>query len=245
MIQRRLALLQEVDLRAKSIASEFVKGNLITAKILRTIVELYSSAQVEQLLKDEYFEAAYHAPVTGELEFFISRILFYYSESNKLQWKIHLRKQKSKVAPDIRISKNGETISVIEIKAKGGWIQPFLSLERYERDVAKYNTGNYHMNPEEVITKQRLQLSKYESKFGLQKNDIYYFLPTLALVHREKYASTISDYYEYFSSTSYLPKENFILLSNNRRLDLSSKPNLDNLEPTDNFERMIREISKK
>ncbi len=244
MIEQRLALLHEIDRRANSIALEFVNSDLITENIIETIIELYSSAQVERVLTDEHFEAAYHAPVTGELEFLISRVLFHYSNKNKLEWKIYLRRQESRVAPDIRITKNNKTISVIEIKAKGGWIQPFLSLERFESDTAKFIAG-HDFNPADLVERQRHQLSKYTTTFGLQKEDIYFLLPTLALVHRKKYKATLSDYFDYFSTTSLLPKENFILLSSNKRLDLAKKPNLTALEPTDHLERMIRELTNK
>lgn len=244
MIEQRLALLHEIDRRSKSIALEFINSGLITENVIRTIIELYSSAQVERVLIDEHFEAAYHAPVTGELEFLISRILFHFSDKNKLRWKIYLRRQESSVAPDIRISKEDKTISVIEIKAKGGWIQPFLSLERYNSDTKKFNDG-HHFNPDDLIAKHRHQLNKYMITFGLTNKDVYYFLPTLALVHRKKYKSTLDDYFNYFSTTSQLPKENFILLSTNKRLDLGHKPNLTALEPTDHLERMIRELTTK
>lgn len=244
MKQQRLALLHEIDRQSKVIALKFAYGNLITEDILKTIIELYSSAQVERVLADEHFEAAYHAPVTGELEFFIARVIFHFSEEKRLRWKILLRRQESSVAPDIRLLKDNKTISIIEIKAKGGWIQPFLSLERYESDKIKFN-GGHPFNPQDLIDKQRNQLSKYISTFNLDKDDIFFFLPTLALVHRKKYKSTLADYYQYFSTTSQISKDNFILLSTNLRLDLGHKPDITSLQPTDNFEKMITRLMSK
>lgn len=244
MKQQRLALLNEIDKQAQTLAIKFIEGKSITEDILKTIIELYSSAQIERELSDAYFETAYHTPVTGELEFYIARTIFHFSKIQDLGWKILLRKQENKVAPDIRILKNGETISIIEIKAKGGWIQPFLSPERYEKDKHKFDNGHSY-NPDDLVQKFRSQLSKYTEKFNLTKNDIYFFLPTLALVHRKKYKSNLSDYYNYFSITSELPKENFIILSENLRLDLAHKPDIQALNSTNNFERMLQSLSSK
>jgi hypothetical protein len=242
---KRLVLLNEVDKRAKSISNKLTLEEPVTKDILKTIIELYNSAKVESVLADDYFEAAYHTPITGELEFLIARILYHYSILKKLKWKIYLRRQENSTVPDIRINKSNETISIIEIKAKGGWIQPFLSLERYNNDKLKMKSGASQYDPDELIFRQRKQLNKYISNFRLKKTDLYFFLPTLALVHRKKYKSTLDDYYINFSKTSELPKENFILLSKNKRLDLSHKPNINSLEPSDNFERMVKLLLNK
>jgi len=242
MIEQRLAVLYEIDRQAKSIALEFVKGKLISESIIKTIIELYSSAQVERVLKDDHFEAAYHATVTGEVEFLISRILYHYSINNNLEWKIYLRRQKEKVAPDIRIEIKNKTISIIEIKARGSWIQPFLSSERYKNDKRKLANG-HTFDPDEMIKNQRNQLAKYMKVFDLTKSEIFYLLPTLDGVHRLKYESKLNDYFNYFGETSQIPKENFILLSTNMVLNLGCKPDLNNLQPTDYFEGMIHKIS--
>lgn len=244
MKKERLSLLNAVDRRAKSVADHFVMGELITEEIINTIIDLYTSAKVERDLQDEFFEAAYHAPITGELEFFIARILYHISNFKNLKWKIFLRRQESKTAPDIRIQKEGETISIIEIKAKGGWIQPFLSPERYTHDRMRKSKGETLFEPDGLIQNHRNQLTKYISTFNLNVEDVFFFLPTLALVHRKKYKSTLEDYYSYFNKTSSLPESNLILLSSNKRLDLSN-PSILPLEPTNNFERMINEILDK
>ena len=70
---------------------------------------------------------------------------------------------------------------------------------------------------------------------------IFLFLPTLALVHRKKYLTELPEYYTYFASTSGLPADNLILLSKNKRLDLSYKTN--DLDPTDNFEKLMSKLS--
>lgn len=243
MRQQRLGLLNVIDERAKFVAELFVDGKSISETILNTIIELYSSAKVERELQNDFFEAAYHTPITGELEFFISRILLHFSIINKLEWKILLRRQASGCAPDIRIQRHQHDIAIIEIKAKGGWIQPFLSSERYSHDRMRKSRGETEFEPDNLISNQRNQLRKYMSTFNLPKKNMFFLLPTLALVHRKKYKSELSDYYHYFSQTSDLPEENLILLSANRRLDLS-RPGEVLLEPTSNFERMLNYLSK-
>jgi hypothetical protein len=239
--EMRLKLINEIDERAKHLARSFVDGEQITENLLKTIIELYDSAQIEKDIIDDNFEVAYHTPVTGELELLIARILFHYSKSKELGWKIFLRRQVQKTAPDIRIEINNKTIAIIEIKAKGGWIQPFLSPERYANDKVKFNLDN-SFNPDSLILRQKNQLDKYKTTFEINKSNIYFFLPTLALVHRKKYETSIDEYYEYFTKTSGLPKNNYILLSENRRLDLAYKPNLDQLQPTNNFEWMLKDL---
>ena len=241
MFQTRLAYLNDIDKIAYSIAQDFTAGQKITERLLKTIIELYQSAKVEQSFKDEYFETAYHSPITGELEFFIARILFHYSAINAKNWKIYLRRQESKTAPDIRLLKNDRTFAIIEVKAKAGWIQPFLSPERYQHDKSRLANGKSPFDPDNLINSSKQQLNKYFRTFGLTNNDVFLFLPTLALVHRKKYLTELPEYYTYFASTSGLPPDNLILLSNNKRLDLSYKTS--DLEPTDNFEKLMTQLA--
>jgi hypothetical protein len=241
MFQTRLAYLNGIDKTAKSIAEEFTAGQKITERLLKTIIDLYQSAKVEQIFKDKYFETAYHSPITSELEFFVARILFHYSTINGKKWQIYLRRQESKTAPDIRLLKNGQTFAIIEVKAKAGWIQPFLSPERYQYDKSKLANGKSDFDPDNLISNSKNQLKKYFTTFGLTNNDIFLFLPTLALVHRKKYLTELPEYYTYFASTSGLPADNLILLSKNKRLDLSYKTN--DLDPTDNFEKLMSKLS--
>ena len=241
MFQTRLAYLNDIDQIAKSVSEEFTAGQKITERVLKTIIDLYQSAKVEQSFKDEYFDTAYHSPITGELEFFIARILFHYSTLNGKKWKIYLRRQESKTAPDIRILKDDKTFAIIEVKAKAGWIQPFLSPERYQHDKNRLANGKTLFDPDNLINSSRNQLNKYFTTFDLTRNDVFLFLPTLALVHRKKYKTDFPEYYTYFSSTSELPEENLILLSHNKRLDLSYKTT--DLEPTDNFEKLMTKLA--
>jgi hypothetical protein len=166
----------------------------------------------------------------------VARILYHYSSFNGSGWKVLLRRQVNKTAPDIRVEVQGKTIAVVEVKAKAGWIQPFFSAERYALDEAKFAEGG-DLNPEVLVQGVRKQLDKYREAFGLTEGDVFMLLPTLALVHRKKSETDLSGYLKNFESNSGLPAENLILLSSNIQLDLSYK--VGDLEPTNGFERLL------
>ncbi|HUC83484.1 MAG TPA: hypothetical protein VMR70_21405 [Flavisolibacter sp.] len=243
MYGTRLQYIQAIDAAAESIAGAFCNGEPITERILRTICSIYESAKVEQHFKDEHFDTAYHSPITGELEFLIARILYHYSQQTGKGWSIYLRRQESKTAPDIRLLKKGKTFAVIEVKAKAGWIQAFLSPERYGHDKQRLATGISNFNPDHLIANVRAQLTKYCRTFQLGPSDVFMLLPTLALVHRKKYSTDLEGYYSYFGSTSGLPNENLVLLSRDKRLDLSCS--VTNLHATTDFEKLLAKLSAK
>ncbi|MFA6151012.1 MAG: hypothetical protein WC716_06820 [Chitinophagaceae bacterium] len=242
MYDTRLSYLIKIDDFSKLLATEYISGERITERILTTIVTLYECAKVERYFEDAHFETAYHSPITGELEFFIARILFHYSTLKNKEWKVYLRRQENRTAPDIRLSKNEKTFAIIEVKAKAGWIQQFLSPVRFQVDLEKYNSGASIFNPNDLINTSKNQLHKYSENFGIETDCIFFLLPTLKLVHRKKYSTSLAQYYEYFASTSGLPRENFILLSNNVNLDLSGRDR--DFNPTENFENLISQLDK-
>ena len=242
MTNSRLKYYQDIDEKAKVIAHDFVRKVPITEKVLIAIISMYESAKVEQHFKDEFFETAYHSPITGELEFFISRILYNLSMALNKNWKILLRRQENKTVPDIRLLKNNKTFAILEVKAKAGWIQPFLSPERFQNDKLRLQNHKSKFDPDNLIRNSRNQLKKYFENFNISNNDIFLFLPTLALVHRKKYKTDLEGYYNYFATTSGLPKENLILLSKNKRLDLSYMTN--DLLPTNDFEKLLTKLAK-
>lgn len=241
MYEARLLYLKLIDKKALELARDFINGKPISKGVLESIIEIYKAAKVEQHFKEDTFENAYHSPITGELEFLIARIFFHYSNLANKGWKIMLRRQENKTAPDIRLLKGGKTFVIIEVKAKAGWIQPFLSPERFAHDKLRLSSGKTQFDPDSLITNSRNQLKKYCTTFQITNDNVYLFLPTLALVHRKKYKTELEGYYNYFATTSGLPKENLILLSSNKRLDLSHVHG--NLDPTNNFERMLNKIS--
>lgn len=228
----------ELDRVAKIAATHSLDDVQISETILRTLAQLYVAAKVEREFEDELFETAYHSPVTGELEFLVARILYHYSVRNDRGWKVLLRRQERRTAPDIRLTKGGITFAVIEIKAKAGWMQGFFSPERFARDKAKFDLKEGALDPDVRNDKSRDQLGKYFNTFDIRSEHVFLLLPTLAFVHRKKSKMDLEGYYDYFSQTSGLPRENLILLSGNMSLDLSYK--MGDLLPTGNFERMLR-----
>lgn len=244
MLSYKKLYYDSIDKMAKKIADNFVAGGFITEEILKFINELYNSAKVEQSFKSSSFETAYHAPISSELEFYIARIFYHLSELERREWKILLRRQQGKTAPDIRIEKGGKTIAIVEIKAKAGWIQPFFSEQRYNVDKERFENGS-SFDPDALIVKSREQLTKYFQVFAITNDDIFLFLPTLALVHRKKYNTTLEEYRNYFSQTSGFPEENLILLSENKSLDLSLAIEGKELSPTRDFEKLLDKLLKK
>lgn len=236
MLITRKSYLERLDNIAESAAKLPTDGTEISELVLKTIVELYKAAKAESSFTNENFETAYHSPITGELEFLVARILYHYSALNGRGWKILLRRQVNKTAPDIRVEVQGKTIGVVEVKAKAGWIQPFFSAERYALDEAKFADGG-DLNPEVLVQGVRKQLDKYRDAFGLTEADVFMLLPTLALVHRKKSETDLSGYLKNFAINSGLPAENLILLSSNIQLDLSYT--VGDLDPTDGFERLL------
>lgn len=241
----KLKYYEELDSSALKIAQDLRSKKEVSAEIMNVIIDLYKAAKVEQRFVDQQkFESAYHSPITSELEFFISRILVHYSEVNKLGWKILLRKQKQKTAPDIRIERDGKTFAIIEIKAKAGWIQPFLSQDRFDYDMKRLNDKKSKFNPNDLINTSKAQLKKYMQTFNVESDGIFFLLPTLILVHRQRYKKELYDYTEYFKKTSGLPSDNLVLLSTNMLLDLSNVNGDGNLSATKSFEYMMHRLHK-
>lgn len=231
-----------LDDSAKNIAISFTNNLKISEVILNQIINLYGKAKIEQHFKDDFFDSSYHAPITGDFEFFISRILYNLSKVKNKSWKILLRKQEKKYAPDIRIVRDGKTLFIVEIKAKAGWIQCFFSPDRYENDLNRFNTGRKpDFNPDDLNERVRKQFNNYHDAYNLPKNNIFLLLPTFALVHRKKYKTDLEQYYDFFEKQSGLPKNNLILLSSNLDLDLSN-PKDKILSPTDDFDNFLNYI---
>lgn len=206
--------LNKIDNNAKLAVKQYLNKNLITSNVISFIIELYNKANEEKQFNSERFESAYHNSITSYFEFYFARILYHISENRKYGWKIYLRRQIGKSVPDIRLEKNGVTIVIIEIKVKGGWIQPFFSKERYNCDKIKFNQNKSKSNPKDIVNNILKQIKKYRSQFG---NKIEYFMimPTLSMVHRNKYKSKYSDYKNRFSKLTKLSKSNFVLMSKN------------------------------
>jgi len=242
LIQLKKGYYNYLDRKARHLAFNLSKGQEVTKLLLDYISELYDSAKSEKDFINDKFESAYHNPITSDLEFLIVRTLYHYSNIKNLNWKVCLRKQKGKTAPDIRVDKNNKTIAIIEIKARAGWIQPFFSQEREKKDTKKLKEGTGKYDPKDLIKNQKYQLSKYVKTFKIKKDQIFLLLPTLSGVHRKISNRKLSDYENDFAKNSGLSKDNLILLSKNLLLNLSPDCKRKNYQPTDKFERFIKKI---
>jgi len=229
-----------LDGKASYMASQLTHDKQITKLMLDCIKEMYEAAKSEGLpeIGDPYFESAYHPPISSDLEFLIARILYHYSRQQNLGWKILLRRQVEKTAPDIRVELGDRTLAIVEVKAKAGWIQYIFSDDRYNSDMKKYREGK-GQDPEISVKRFREQCSKYCSTFGLAKDQVFILLPSLILVHRKRSSHNAQYYEKTFLRNSGLSKHSFILLSRNLLLDLSSNPTRNEYRPTDRFERFV------
>lgn len=226
-----------LDRKANHIASKLTDGKLVTKLLLKHIVALYESAKLEKTFEKPFtFETAHHQLITSDLEFLVSRIMVNYSKKNDLNWKISLRTQKKdlntkkSVVPDIKIIKNGRVLCIIEIKAKGSWMQPFFKKSNNDKD--------------SCILQAKDQLMKYSNFESCGKENVYVLLPSLTSISKKKIAQDPSYYRKAFSENSGLNPNNLILLSNNVFLDLSN-PHKENFEETKDFEEFINVVKKK
>jgi hypothetical protein len=246
LIQLKGSYFDYLDRKARHLAFTLKSKRNVTKLILDYIKELYKSANLEKAYNNESFESAYHNPVSSEMEFMISRMLYHYSNLKNLGWKIYLRRQVGKTAPDIRIEKNNKTLAIIEIKARAGWIQCFLSQETFNKELYKYKNSNGRAADPRVLNKRlKDQLKKYYETFNITRNHIYVLLPTLKEVHRTNSDLKINNYLSFFSKTSKLPKQNLILLSYNLSLNLGEESDRKDYNPSDLLEGFIKRLTSR
>jgi hypothetical protein len=237
-----ISVFKKIDAKAKNIAEMYCEGKKITLEIAGVIIDLYKSEEElkEEFKEDASFLMSYHEPISSKLEFFLARLFYHVSKEKKLDWKVYLRKQEKRCAPDIRVEKGKETIFILEVKANAGWMQCFISSEMYKKDEAK---GNH---PERLIESHKKQLTKYRDTFG--KCDVYMFLPTLKSVHREKYETKYEGYKNNFEKNTGLSKDKFVILSNYLQLNLAekkiTKDDIKIEQLTDDFEKMLDRFTK-
>lgn len=232
-----------LDRKARHIAYKLSKRKPVTKLILDYIKELYTCEKIDSF-DSKRFKSAYHNPISSDLEFLVARILYHYSGFKKSGWKIYLRSQVGKTAPDVRLDLNGKTFAIVEIKAKAGWIQPFFSKESFKKSKKRLKAGKSDFDPSDLIKNTRGQLKKYYKTFKIKPKQVFVFLPSLALVHRKRSMQKIKDYEKWFVKTSKMSRECFVLLSNNLNLNLSSGPKRKEYQPTDKFETFISLLNK-
>ena len=232
-----------LDRKARHIAFQLKHSKPVTKLLLSYISELYQSAKIK-FFDNDHFRSAYHNPISSDLEFLIARILYNYSNFNKLGWSVFLRSQVGKTAPDIRVTKGEKTIAILEIKAKAGWIQHLFSEARYEEFKRRLKEKKTKGDPDELLRRVKEQLKKYYDSFNIGPSQYFMMLPSFALVHRKRSESRSVDYEKWFSLNSGLQRKNLILLSNNLTLDLSSNQKQSEYQPTDRFEKFILRLGK-
>jgi len=222
-------------------------------------------AKVESIIEPSInFSAAYHTPITGDLEFLIARTLYHYSLENELGWEVHLRRQKKMnnimLVPDVRIEKAGKTIGVIEIKARVGWMQPFFSEVQRQKGIVRRERNPRAKDPQDLINAAKGQLEKYIKGFGLaesKKETVFMLVPSLAAAHRKKNTSSKGmdeiylEYKKTFSGHSGLDPQNLVVLTKDLNYDAgmihrnTEKPILaDPKMVTDEFREMVEVISR-
>lgn len=243
LINLRKSYYDYIDKKARYIGNQLAQRQQVTKLILDYIAELYGAAKSSTSFNDDTFRSAYHNPITSDLELLIARIIHHYSKREHLDWKIYLRCQKGKTAPDIRIESNSKTLCIIEIKAKAGWMQYLFSEKRFKKDVAEHRRDSKKPDPHEKVKLVKKQIRKYCETFQIKPKQIYFFLPSMTLVHRKKSGNSVDDYCNHFANKSGLPARNLILLSNNLLLNLSENPTRKSYEQTDNFDEFILAIS--
>jgi len=236
-----LKFYQMIDEKANDIAKKISNNENVTSDVLQFINEIYNEvASYKEYFHDDKFEAAYHEPITSYLEFFIARILYHFSEIKKLGWKIYLRRQVGKkpyrVAPDIRIEKNGKTIAIIEIKAKVGWAQGMFSEQRFKK---------YEKRSRKIIDRFRKTLEKYKNLFNIDYSKIFLLIPSLREAHKKIHNESFGKHRDWTSKSTGLSKENIIVLSENLELELEEKEvDRYKLSPTNYFENMIKKLER-
>jgi len=236
-----LKFYQMIDEKANDIAKKISNNENVTSDVLQFINEIYNEvASYKEYFHDDKFEAAYHEPITSYLEFFIARILYHFSEIKKLGWKIYLRRQVGKkpyrVAPDIRIEKNGKTIAIIEIKAKVGWAQGMFSEQRFKK---------YEEKSEKTINEFRRTLEKYKNLFNIDYSQIFLLIPSLREAHKKTNNESFEKHRDWTSKSTGLSEENIIILSRNLELELEEKEvDRYKLSPTNYFENMIKKLER-
>lgn len=230
----------KVDRMANQHAELFMSTNKISSEIVNMIIELYNDVKIEKQYNSSFFESAYQMSITPLFEFYLARFLFHTSLRGNYGWKIFLRRQIGKSAPDLRIEKDGRTIGIIEVKIKGGWIQAFFSEERFNNDKTRLALGKSKYNPQELINNQNNQLQKYKEAF--HDPLVFMLLPTFNMVHRKYYSANYQSYKDNFTKNTGKDKRYLVVMSRNLRLNLAKVISDSDIMITDEFENMMNEI---
>ncbi|WP_156350827.1 hypothetical protein [Psychrobacillus sp. FJAT-21963] len=227
---------------------EFEKSNNITSKVIQAIVDLYHAASInlsETIIdKDNkikgQFKSSYHPAVTADFEYLIARFLYHIGNMYEKGWSVDLRKQVKNAAPDIRISKNGETLWILELKVSMSWSKSFVSPTFYDKAKEDFVNRKKDWDPDIFNQKQSNTLDKYSAVFNIPKEKIYFVTPSLATIHDRNPKLTIDKYRSHFKKVSGLPSDNFVVFNENlfQKLNVSEEADLPFIA-TNNLEEML------
>ena len=184
------------------IAEEFNNGSSVSERVLSIIDGLY---QMEQKAESYFntnefsFEIAIEKePLASEIVFYISGILAHTSCEKGKDWRVFVRKSIGQLIPDIVITEKEATltekgvVAVIELRSKET-IHPLMTGE----------DPNY--------------FQKYIDTLGVSLNDIFIITPTLSVEYQDRIKS-VAEQQEILSQSTGLPKENWVVLSENRSI---------------------------
>jgi hypothetical protein len=189
------------------IAEEFNNGGSVSERVLSIIDVLY---QMEQKAEKSYFDtnefsfeiAIEKEPLASEIVFYISGILAHISREKGKGWRVFVRKSIGQLIPDIVITEKEASptekgfekgvVAVIELRSKET-IHPLMTGE----------DPNY--------------FQKYIDTLGVSLNDIFIITPTLSVEYQDRIKS-VAEQQEILSQSTGLPKENWVVLSENRSI---------------------------
>ena len=185
------------------IAEEFNNGSSVSERVLSIIDGLYQMEQKYFNTNEFSFEIAIEKePLASEIVFYISGILAHTSCEKGKDWRVFVRKSIGQLIPDIVITEKEATltekgfekgvVAVIELRSKET-IHPLMTGE----------DPNY--------------FQKYIDTLGVSLNDIFIITPTLSVEYQDRIKS-VAEQQEILSQSTGLPKENWVVLSENRSI---------------------------
>lgn len=208
------------------IAEEFNNGGSVSERVLSIIDVLY---QMEQKAESYFntnefsFEIAIEKePLASEIVFYISGILAHTSCEKGKDRRVFVRKSIGQLTPDIVITEKEATptekgfekgvVAVIELRSKET-IHPLMTGE----------APNY--------------FQKYIDTLGVSLNDIFIITPTLSVEYQDRIKS-VAEQQEILSQSTGLPKENWVVLSENRSISNEESQ----MFLTTNFDDFLKEL---
>jgi hypothetical protein len=161
-------------------------------------------------------------PLASEIVFYISGILDNISALREKDWKILVRKRIGQLTPDIVITEKEATpteegfqrgvIAVIELRNEA-WVRQLIEEE----------------NP--------TYFQKYTDTLGVTLKDIFIIIPSLSVKYQD-HIKSVAEQQEILSQSTGLPKENWVVLSENRSISNEESQ----IFLTTNFDDFLKEL---